>query len=174
VKYDGWRALAHIQNGSAQLISRNGNRFKSFSKLETNIAAAVSGNTVLDGEILCLDSAGRPQFYELMRRREPQYFYAFDVLSLDGEDLRGLPLLGRKHMLRRLCRGPVLYVDHIATAGSELFRAACEHDLEGIVAKHAEAPYGLDGSWIKIKNRAYTQAVGRHDFFDRRRAAAAE
>ena len=63
----------------------------------------------------------------------------------------------------------MLYVDHIAGRGVDLFRAVCEQDVEGIVAKLASAPYTPDATtWVKIKNRAYTQAEGRHEFFDRR------
>jgi bifunctional non-homologous end joining protein LigD len=58
-------------------------------------------SAVLDGEIVYLGGDGRPEFYNLMRRRSPQHFYAFDILWLDGKDLRGLPLMDRKHILRR-------------------------------------------------------------------------
>ena len=81
---------------------------------------------------------GRPEFYSLMRRRGPQYFYAFDVLWLNGRDLRGLPLVKRKQILRRVVPkhpAPVLYADHFEGRGVDLFRAVCDMDLEGIVAK---------------------------------------
>ena len=107
-----------------------------------------------------------------MRRRGPTCYYAFDLLWLDGKDLRERPLLERKACLRKLLpRHPhsVLYVDHV-TAGTELFRVVCERDMEGIVAKQAGASYTPDATtWVKIKNQHYSQAVGRHDFFDRRR-----
>jgi ATP-dependent DNA ligase len=110
-----------------------------------------------------------------MRRRGPTCYYAFDLLWLDGKDLRERPLLERKACLRKLLpRHPhsVLYVDHV-TAGTELFRVVCERDMEGIVAKLGSAPYAPDETtWVKIKNQHYSQAVGRHDFFDRRRARA--
>jgi bifunctional non-homologous end joining protein LigD len=110
-------------------------------------------------------------FYELMRRRGPSCFYAFDLLWLDGKDLRNLMLLERKRLLRKLLprRGqPVLYVEHVES-GSDLFRVICERDLEGIVAKPASARYTPEATtWVKIKNRAYSQAVGREEFFDRR------
>ncbi len=66
---------------------------------------------------------------------------------------------------------PLLYVDHVAADGTALYRAVCEHDLEGIVAKRADAPYTPDATtWVKIKNAAYSQAQGRHDCFDARAA----
>jgi ATP-dependent DNA ligase len=66
----------------------------------------------------------------------------------------------------------VLYVEHV-TSGTDLFRLICERDMEGVVAKQASASYIPEATtWVKIKNRAYSQAIGREDFFDRRRSAA--
>lgn len=69
VKYDGFRALAYIDGGRCELVSRNGNAYKSFGALCTEIAAAIPRRAVLDGEIVHLDAAGRPEFYALLRRR---------------------------------------------------------------------------------------------------------
>ena len=122
---------------------------------------------VLDGEIVYLDADGKPQFYELMRRRAPQHYYAFDVLWLDGRDLRDIRLIERKRLLRRLVRPPVLYSDHFEARGVDLFKAACDNDLEGIVAKLAAGRYEPAATtWVKIKNPTYSQAEGRADFFD--------
>jgi len=72
--------------------------------------------------------------------------------------------------LKTACAGWLVYVQHVTT-GTDLFNAICEQDIEGIVAKQAAASYTPDTTtWVKIKNRHYSQAVGRHDFFDRRRA----
>ena len=100
----------------------------------------------------------------MFRRAEP-YFYAFDLLWLNGEDLRGLPLLQRKRRLRKLIgrrHSRLLYLDHLETNGSGLFRKACELDLEGIVAKRKTAAYRamVKPYWIKIKNPRYSQAAG--------------
>ena len=101
-----------------------------------------------------------------MRRRTSQHYYAFDLLWLDGHDLRELPLIERKRRLRRLIRPPVLYADHIERRGLDLFEAACGRDLEGIVAKLAAGRYEpATITWVKIKNRAYSHAEGRADFF---------
>jgi len=67
----------------------------------------------MDCEIVFLGENGRPRFYDLMRRRSPQYFYAFDLLWIDGKDLRGLPLLERKKRLAWIVRSPALLVQHI-------------------------------------------------------------
>jgi bifunctional non-homologous end joining protein LigD len=95
-------------------------------------------------------------FYELMRRRGPFCFYAFDLLWLDGRDLRDRPLLERKRLLRKLlprCAQSVLYVEHVES-GSDLFRVICERDMEGVVAKQASGRYTPEATtWVKIKNR---------------------
>ena len=167
LKYDGWRALAYVEGGQCQLISRNGNAFKRFGELGAQIGAALRGSAVLDGEIVCLDGDGRPQLYELFRRRVLPTYCAFDVLWLNGRDLREQPLVERKRLLKRLVREPLLYVDHVAGRGVELFDEACSHDLEGVVAKLATGRYEPTATtWVKIKNRAYSQAEGRADFFD--------
>jgi ATP-dependent DNA ligase len=88
-----------------------------------------------------------------------------------GGDLRDLVLLKRKRLLRKLLPQSILYVRHFES-GADLFRVICERDMEGIVAKQANARYTPEATtWVKIKNREYSQAAGREDFFDRRRTA---
>jgi ATP-dependent DNA ligase len=127
------------------------------------------GNAVLDGEIVYLGADGRPQFRDLLGRRWPQHYYVFDILFWNGQDLCGRPLLERKWILRQLLRpgGLARYADHLESHGTGLFRAACQMDLEGIVAKARCSRYRAQASppWIKIKNPAYTQALGRQEFF---------
>jgi bifunctional non-homologous end joining protein LigD len=175
-KLDGFRAVAYVEEGRCRLVSRNWNAFKTFEALAQAIAQDLSGrSTVLDGEIVHPGPDGRPQFYALMRRRGPFCFYAFDLLFLDGVDLRDRPLEERKKLLRKLVPHPstaLLYVDHMRS-GVDLFHVICERDMEGIVAKLANARYTPDATtWVKIKNRQYSQAVGRADFFNRRRPSA--
>jgi len=173
-KMDGFRALAYVEDGACRLVSRNRNAFKTFEPLAQAIALDLVGRSaILDDEIVRPGPDGRPMFYELMRRRGPFCFYAFDLLWLDGGDLRDRPLLERKGLLRKLLpRHPksVLYVDHVAS-GTNLFQVICDCDMEGVVAKHANARYTPNATtWVKIKNRQYSQAAGREDFFDRWRA----
>ena len=129
---------------------------------------------MIDGEVVCLDQLGRSQFKELLFRRGEPFFYAFDLLWLNGKDLRGLPLLERKARLRKLfgrCRSHILYLDHLERNGSGLFRQACRHDLEGIVAKWKDGCYIAENkrsTWVKIKNPKYSQAEGRKELFERR------
>jgi len=173
LKLDGFRALAFVDRGRSQLVSRNGNRFRRFDALAATLARSVRATSaVLDGEVVCLDDDGRPDFRALLFHRAEPYFVAFDLLALDGEDLRDQPLLERKRELRRLLgqrRGGVRYLSHVMGRGVELFAAVCERDLEGIVAKPATSPYRLVGErspWLKIKNRNYSHARDRWELFE--------
>jgi bifunctional non-homologous end joining protein LigD len=126
-------------------------------------------DAILDGELVCLDNDGRSLFNELLFRRSHPYFYAFDLLWINGRDLRKEPLLRRKAQLKDLVmesKNPsLLYADHIDQYGSDFFRMICEKSLEGIVAKHKASPYSASAQWIKIKNPKYTQSEGRRELF---------
>jgi bifunctional non-homologous end joining protein LigD len=174
-KIDGFRALAYVNGHRCELVSRNGHVFKSWPQLAEEIAHAVRARSaVLDGEICCLDRDGRSNFRNLLFRREWPHLYAFDLLMLEGEDLCSLPLLERKRRLAGImprveCR--LLYLDHLHERGSDLFRVACERDLEGIVGKWATGKYRSDQrstSWLKIKNPEYSQIRDRHELFEPR------
>lgn len=189
IKWDGFRSLLYSDNDGAQLISRNGNTFKSFPSLCKGLARDLKGRRcVLDGEIVCLDVQGKPQFRDLLFRRAEPFFYAFDILwdehaatddeeeSLrfrNGEDLRYLPLIDRKLRLHAVVpkRGErLLYCDHLDNNGEGLFSLACAHDLEGIVAKRKSDPYLSEhASWLRIRNKDYSQWVGREELFERER-----
>ena len=126
---------------------------------------------MLDGENLLPGTDGRTHFHKLLFRRGWPHFYAFDVLSIDGESLTGLPLLERKRRQRRIMptiETRLLYLDHLEQRGRDLFRVACERDLEGIVGKWTRGTYQTDGrrtSWLKIKNPTYTQMRDRRELF---------
>ncbi len=103
LKYDGFRTLAYLRNGTAQLISRRDNQFKSFPTLCDAIGHELKADTaIVDGEIVCLDGHGKSRFNELLYRRGEPCFVAFDVLSVNGEDKRYLPLMDRKLRLRSI------------------------------------------------------------------------
>jgi len=173
-KFDGFRGIAYVEAGECRLISRKGHAYKRFESLRHAIAANVTAESaILDGEIVCLDEQGRSQFYDLMFRRGQPYFYAFDLLWLDGEDLRELPLVERKSRLKDLIPerpSLLLYLDHIEGQGVDLYHLACGLDLEGIVAKPKASVYRSEQRpWIKVKNPSYSQAEGRRELFDSRR-----
>lgn len=138
LKMDGFRALAHVEGDSTRLVSRRGNVYRSFQRLYAAIQAELKCEAILDGEIVCLDSEGRPQFYDLLCRRGQPVLYVFDLLWLDGKDLRERPLVERKRLLRSVVpeqSACLLYADHVEQHGVEMFRWACDQDLEGVVAK---------------------------------------
>jgi bifunctional non-homologous end joining protein LigD len=171
------RALAHIDGPRCELRSGNGHTFKHWPQLRNDIARALKAHdAVLDGEIVCLDRRGRSHFKTLLHRRDWPFFYAFDLLAVDGEDLRDWPLINRKRRLRSIIpprSSRPLYAEHVVGRRRDFFSVACEHDLEGIVGKFAQGRYLLEHSrtnWIKIKNRRYTQLDGRHELFERRTA----
>jgi bifunctional non-homologous end joining protein LigD len=161
LKYDGFRSLAVIHDGRTELISRNGHPFSSFDTLRKVMTAPGGGKTVLDGEIVCLDKRGRPQFNDLLFHRGEPCFFAFDLLMSDGKDLRMEKLTDRKHELRRLlskvtasASSRMRYVEHVEQYGTALFERVCQIDLEGIVAKHSFGNYITERertTWFKIK-----------------------
>jgi len=174
LKYDGFRAVAVIADGRCQLVSRNGNVFKSFDILASKLPKEIRADSALiDGEIVCLDSRGRSQFSDLFYRRKEPIFVAFDLLSADGQDFRPLPLIDRKLELGRRLHSQlthVLYCQHLELNGRGLFALACKHDLEGIVAKWKFGKYlsGRDETtWFKIRNGSYSQRGGRDKIFNR-------
>lgn len=175
LKYDGFRALALVENGRAQLVSRNGHPFASFAGLAKLIAGSLANTkAVLDGEIVCVDNAGRPQFEDLLFHRGDPCFFAFDLLSRDGKDCRTALLTDRKQELRRLLSTsdcPVMYADHVEGSGIALFERVCEMDLEGIVAKHKFGAYlpERQSTWFKIRNLDYSQMRDREELFERDR-----
>lgn len=144
---------------------------------------------VLDGEIVCLEAQGKAQFRDLLFRRAEPVFYAFDILwdehaktddeeearrFRNGEDTRYLPLTERKLRLRRVVPKQaerLLSCDHIDRDGKSLFELVCQHDLEGIVAKRNSEPYlAQHAKWLKIRNRNYSQWIGREELFERERS----
>jgi len=105
LKQDGFRGVAYVFEDQCKLVSRKNNAYKSFAPLQAAIARERVKDAILDGDIVCLDSDGRSLFKELLHRRGSPIFYAFDLLWLNGRDLRHLPLLERKRMLWDLIRG---------------------------------------------------------------------
>jgi bifunctional non-homologous end joining protein LigD len=164
LQIDGLRALAQINEGRGELISRNGRTFRGFVDLATWIAKGLRvDNAVLDGEVACLDEAGRPSFRDLLLGKGECRFIAFDLLFLDGKDMRTLPLIERKAILENLLRprpSRVLYLHHIEGDGRLLYEQIVAMDLEGIVCKQKDSPYKATDRpsqyWIKVKNSSYS------------------
>jgi len=172
-KADGFRAVVYVSDGKCEIYSKRGNVFKSFQKLQAEIAAGLPAKeAIIDGEICVLDPQGRPLFYELMRRKQPPVLLCFDLLWVDGRDLRQLPLIERKRQLKKLIMSgkktcpSLMYGQHIRGRGKDLFDLICKVDAEGITIKDASAPYGITARWFKVRNKNYTQMEGRHELFE--------
>ena len=184
IKFDGYRALCRVENGRAALYTRAGNDWTAKWK---DIAAAAAGlpaeNAWLDGEVVALDEQGNVSFQLLQNMAQNGSrlaYYAFDLPYLNGRDLRAMPLLQRKELLRTLLEkadpaGPVRYSDHLAGNVADAFSHACMHGLEGIMVKRADAPYAAarSESWLKVKCQqrqefvvgGYTDPAGAREKF---------
>jgi bifunctional non-homologous end joining protein LigD len=171
VKYDGFRALAYISN-RVELVSKKNHTYRRFDRLCKELGHAFSEHeAVLDGEIICTDAEGRPQFYDLLRTRAKPIYAAFDLLWLDGEDLSKRPLIERKAQLQKLVpkeHHAVFYVQHSEVPGTKVLKQVCAIDLEGVVVKRRSAPYGGTGDWFKILNPRYSQKQGRSALFKKK------
>jgi bifunctional non-homologous end joining protein LigD len=170
LKHDGFRALAHCWDGNCELVSRKRNAYKSFNELRENLAKLKVQNAVVDGELVCLDAEGRSMFNELLFRRGHAIFYAFDLLYLNGRDLRQLPLIERKEKLRTLIEKSglpdVLCGKYIEGRGVDLFNEVVRRNLEGVVAKRKNGIYTTVSGWLKVKNPQYTQSERRYELFE--------
>ena len=156
-----------------KVVSRN-QRNLGFEALKRSLAKLPVDNAIIDGEIICVDAKGVSQFNQLLSRKGEPVFYAFDLLWLDGEDLRQMPLVERKKRLARLVRAAkcsrLLYAQHIEQHGKGFFAEIRARDLEGIVAKRKLGTYKDDSpGWLKLKNPTYSQAEGRHELLTRGR-----
>jgi bifunctional non-homologous end joining protein LigD len=169
-KYDGFRGLVYLTGKRCTIHSKRGDAFTRFDELRRRLCAELPRlEVILDGEIIAIDDEGRMDFWGLMKGRGHLAYAAFDILWLRGKDLRELPLIQRKKRLQRLLPEAVglNVIPWFEEDGCELFQAARQHDLEGIVAKRKADPYDTRTRWLKIKNPTYTQAEGRRELFDR-------
>lgn len=160
IKWDGYRAVAEMNEGKIALISRN---LTSFTKTYLPVAEALADlkiNAVLDGEIIALDEKGAGNFQQLQNwQKEPvQLQYCiFDIIWMQGYDLTNLPLLVRKTLLQNVLptsHAIIKYSDHIVGDGEAFFKLAVEKGLEGIMAKKANSIYQVgvrNNEWLKIK-----------------------
>jgi len=158
-KWDGYRAIAEKTATRVKIYSRNLN---DLTGQYPAIAAALNrlkpSQFVLDGEIVALDARGRPSFQALQHRASGETaiaFYTFDILSVNGRDLTGLPLDARRVELRHLkLASPLLLSDALPGTAEEIIRAIRRLKLEGIVAKRRESIYRpgkRSDDWIKVR-----------------------
>lgn len=164
IKWDGYRGLCFLAGGKVRIESRNGHLLnRQFPELEQ---VAISAETaIVDGEIVAYDANGRPSFSLMQQRtgfvareaqsRAPVSLVAFDLLYLNGYDLRDVALSERQKWLRSVVRaGKYVRISESFTgSGEQVLQAAREHGLEGVVAKRLDSKYesGRSRSWVKVK-----------------------
>ncbi|PYX89304.1 MAG: DNA ligase D [Acidobacteria bacterium] len=169
LKWDGVRALCFITKNGIRMSSRRGNRIeKQYPELARAPEYLAAESALLDGELVVLDAQGRPNFSLLqsrigavpsaaaqMARTQPVNFFVFDLLYLNGYDLRQTLLAERKRLLQAVLKpnSVIRYSEHYAGSGRSLLQFAREHQMEGVVAKHAASHYESKRSaaWQKIK-----------------------
>lgn len=161
-KYDGLRGFLCASTDGCAIRSQWIHRFDGHTELCERVTRVLGGReVVLDGEIVSLDPKGRPVFRDLLKGRGFLAFAAYDLLWLDGRDLRALPLFERKRLLADLLpldTGPLYKVFTLAEYGRALYQAVRRMELQGIVAKRISDPYGPETVWYGIRNPAYRQS----------------
>ena len=166
-KYDGFRMVSEIRGGKVALYSRNG---KIISHSYVEVAQAlegVKGDAVIDGELVALGKDGVSHFQLLQNalRHEAKLLYCvFDLMFVDGEDLRNLPLLERKERLKAILprHRLIAFSRHRKADGKKFFQEAEKKGLEGIIAKRADSPYASGrrtADWLKVKTAQRQEVV---------------
>jgi bifunctional non-homologous end joining protein LigD len=162
IKFDGYRCQLHLSARRAKAFSRNGNDYtRDFAPICAAAEQIAAKTIIIDGEVVVPDANGRPDFSALRSAigKDPDrlLFYAFDLLYVDGFDIRAAPLIDRRsllaHVVAALRGGRILMSETLDAPGETLMHHACAMNLEGIVAKRVDAPYraGRVDIWQKIK-----------------------
>lgn len=168
LKWDGYRAIADVSNKNVKLYSRN---FISFNERFSPIVEALKAlqiKAIFDGEIVVINEKGKSDFQLLQNYQKTGIgdirYVIFDLLYIDGEDLRNLPLIERKSRLKEILPKdhPLLfYSSHVLEKGKKLFAEIKKNHFEGVIAKRIESPYVSERSrdWLKIKTEGRQEAV---------------
>ena len=185
IKFDGFRALALKHGKKVQLLSRNQKDLAAkFPDVSQAVSAMQVADAILDGEIVALDSEGRSSFqllqaFELREKRPPIFFYVFDLVRLDGRDLKNQPLEQRKSLLEKVLQKAPRVIRFSSSLGGEareLLKRAEAMGLEGLVGKRVGSLYESgrrSGAWIKLKVQrqqefvigGYTKPGGTRKYF---------
>ncbi len=163
LKFDGYRVLCELKDGKVRIITRNGKEWTDlFGPVAEAISALPAKEALLDGEAAVLLPNGTTSFQALQnalgKGGKNILFFAFDLLHLDGHDLRPVPLLQRKEALTKLLdgqpkEGTIRLSDHVEGSGDAFYKHACDYGLEGIISKRSDLPYhsGRSKDWVKVK-----------------------
>jgi len=162
IKYDGYRIVAFIENNQVRLVTRNNNDYTAhFNDIANSLVSLCKGRSmVFDGEIVITDKEGKTDFQLLQNHikntNENPTYIIFDLLALDGKDLRKKNLIERKDLLKDILKNPpgnISYSTHTTGNGKEIFLAICRQNFEGIIGKKINSIYSgaRNGDWIKLK-----------------------
>lgn len=181
IKADGYRAQLHLDDGDVKVYSRTGYDWtEQFSSIAAAAHRLKADSAIIDGEAVVYGSAGLPDFQQLRRelgpkRSERVRYHAFDLLYLDGYDLRGVAYEDRKRLLQALLKHApqtFIYVESLEADGDRIFHNGCELGLEGLIAKRLGQPYrsGRQETWVKLKCKksetlpivAFVEKLGAH------------
>jgi bifunctional non-homologous end joining protein LigD len=162
IKHDGFRVVARKDGAKVRLYSRPGNDLTyRFPLIVESLARLRSRSCIIDGEAVACDNTGMPSFNRIRYRRHDTsvFLYAFDLIELNGDDLRRDPLEVRKATLSSVVAkagAGIRFNEHIEADGPTVFAYACKMGLEGIVSKRKDSPYrsGRSPDWLKMKNPA--------------------
>jgi bifunctional non-homologous end joining protein LigD len=162
IKHDGFRVVARKDGAKVRLYSRPGNDLTyRFPLIVESLARLRSRSCIIDGEAVACDNTGMPSFNRIRYRRHDTsvFLYAFDLIELNGDDLRRDPLEVRKATLSSVVAkagAGIRLNEHIEADGPTVFAYACKMGLEGIVSKRKDSPYrsGRSPDWLKMKNPA--------------------
>ncbi len=170
-KFDGFRAIAKIKNTEADLISRNGNKLNKKFPSIVNELSSIKTNCILDGEIV-IEDKNEKSYFQLLQSGEPipknlkLKYYVFDIIQLDGNDLRLFPLTERKELLELLIKKykveSIEFVPNLKQDQNKVLGFAEDNKWEGIIAKLKESTYQegkRNGNWLKIKLRNTQEAI---------------
>jgi len=169
LKYDGYRALSTITNGTVELYSRNGISLNDKFKIIHEQLEHLEHTAILDGEIVVLDKTGLPQFnalqnFDAEHTEGSLVYYIFDLLHLNGHDTINLPLLDRKELLKELLPDlpHIQYCDHVEAMGITVYEQAINMGMEGVIAKKADSKYEVNvrsSNWLKFKKIENTETL---------------
>ncbi len=181
LKYDGYRIMAFVESNTARLITRNGNDYtKRFRDIAYSLIEWAKGRAmVLDGEVAVTDESGKTDFHALQNymknpKTESIIYIIFDLLALNGEDIRGHCLIERKEMLENLMKDVpknLYYSRYVRGKGKESFVVACESSMEGIVGKKVDSIYSgiRSDDWIKLKcDKRQEFVIGGYSLSDKK------
>lgn len=181
LKYDGFRIIAFVEGNNVRLMTRNGNDYISrFYEIASSLSELANGRAmVLDGEIAVTDESGKTDFHALQNyMKNPKIqnltYIVFDLLALDGKDLREHRLINRKEMLETLMEDApknLYYSRYVRGRGKESFSVACRANMEGIIGKKADSIYSgtRNGDWIKLKcDKRQEFVIGGYSLSDKR------